>query len=214
MKKERQLKETIVVLWKKKNIDRIEFEFYAGGDSMGDTYIYIYNKKGKNVKNEEIENFFYEEVYDRVEFYVNSDGHYQGESGIVTITLDDDDDFNYSKDSKSQYREDVEREVLIPLIEEEEAFINTNMLNCVGDDGQTVINFKRDFILSNDDEILVSQLEKKIENTIVAFEPVTEEGDLEEFYSFNTANDDNSLEIRDKNLVVNVNYSVTVYKQE
>ncbi len=85
----------LITLWKKHNIDHVEFDFYCGGDSMGDTTLRIYDKKGQSLNdkidferengsswgtyNERILTLIEDKIYADVEFYVNSDGHYQGE---------------------------------------------------------------------------------------------------------------------------------------
>ena len=64
-------KDPIIEKWLELNIKRAEFEFYAGGDSMGDTNLMFYNEKDEEVAFEykdEIDQM----VYDNVEFYVNS----------------------------------------------------------------------------------------------------------------------------------------------
>ena len=93
--------EEIIKLWKEKNIDHVDFNFSCGGDSMNDTEIQIYDKQGNEVECSEISDHIDSEVYNKVEFYVNSDGHYMGESGTVKVELVEDDEEPYLSYSKS-----------------------------------------------------------------------------------------------------------------
>ena len=74
---------SVYQLWKELGIVRAEFEFQCGGDSMGDTEIHLYNNKGEKVDCPEIEDYIDNEVYNAVQFYEASGGHYQGEAGAV-----------------------------------------------------------------------------------------------------------------------------------
>ena len=106
----------IIKIWKEKNIDHINFNFSCGGDSMNDTSIEIFDKEGELVQDGELESYFDDQTYKNVEFYVNSDGHYQGEFGVVEITLnDEEDDFEYSKSASSEWNETCDNEVEIEL---------------------------------------------------------------------------------------------------
>ena len=97
-------------------IDELETDFYCGGDSMGDTELRIYDKKEQSLHDdinfereggsswgeykERILTLIEDKIYADVEFYVNSDGHYQGESGVVEMTFDEEESiFNCSKSS-------------------------------------------------------------------------------------------------------------------
>lgn len=112
-------KDPIIEKWLELNIKRAEFEFYAGGDSMGDTNLMFYNEKDEEVAFEykaEIDQM----VYDNVEFYVNSDGHYLGEHGVVNIELDDDNEgFTFFKSAMSEFSESVSDTISLQLEEQE-----------------------------------------------------------------------------------------------
>ena len=96
----------VIQLWKENGVDSINFEFDCGGDSMNETTINILDKEGNVIECKEIEDYFDNKIYDKVEFYVNSDGHYIGENGNVYITLEDEDEeepyFSYSKITNTQ----------------------------------------------------------------------------------------------------------------
>ena len=78
-------KEKIIQLWKENGVANIDYEFDCGGDSMGETTLNILDKEGELIECKEIEDYFENIIYDNVEFYVNSDGHYLGENGIVQL---------------------------------------------------------------------------------------------------------------------------------
>lgn len=104
-------------LFIKHKLDRIECEYNAGGDSMGDTNITFY-KKGKEdyyVHTDLCENEWTDYIYDNVEFYGNSDGHYLGEFGKIIISKDEDEDklefieernFEYSENYNTSITDD------------------------------------------------------------------------------------------------------------
>lgn len=141
----------ILEIWKEKNIARVEFNFSCGGDSMGETYFQIWNNKEEEIEEEEIVNYFEENVYKNVDFYLNSDGNYQGESGTVIITLNDD-DFNYSKSSSSEYSEQETFEVDVELTDEEVSFIKNyvSTINCSTESDNVNFNYSTDFIMTDE----------------------------------------------------------------
>lgn len=166
-------KEEAIQLWKELNVSEVRFDFICGGDSMGETDITINTENGF-IENEELYRYFDTEVYNQVDFYVNSDGHYQGESGFVEIVLEDG-DFVYTKISQSQYFENVSQEYFIEINEEEINFLNEYVLSVVGSSvidssfinlNQTnaIFNYKKDFILTNKLSTIQDQIISKIES--------------------------------------------------
>jgi hypothetical protein len=153
-------------------------------------------------------------VYNEVEFYVNSDGHYQGEFGSVEITLEGDDDewyLNYSKSSEAEFNEEQTEEVCVKLTDVEIAFLDKNILNINGDESNFSFVFKGDVFLTDEDEVFLEGLENKISVGIRDYEPSVDEGELQEYYRFNTP--ENSLYINENGEVVfEVHYSVTIYR--
>ncbi len=124
--------------WKKLGIDNANMEFSCGGDSMSD-YSFTFYTKNKSavtgrpenieVESEELKSFFDIQIFDDVEFYVNSDGHYIGESGNVVITLNDDEDgFEYDKQSQSEWSESYEETIHIKLSNSEVQFVKKKLL--------------------------------------------------------------------------------------
>lgn len=182
--------EQAVELWKSLGIAEAIFNFNCGGDSMGDTDIVLEKENGESVENEELANYFDSEVYKNVDFYVDSDGHYQGESGTVTITLNEDDDtenpfFDYSKEALSEYSETVMTITEFELNEKQLKFIKENVENINGSKDGFVINYKKDLILSDEEEMLIKEIEDEICNKAVDFVPETDE-EVSDWYTYTT----------------------------
>lgn len=219
-----------MLLWKKLGITNCTMDFSCGGDSMNDYSFVFYtdNKnKGKNepavveVKCEELRSYFENEVFNQVEFYVNSDGHYQGEFGQVEITFEEDDDepeFTYNKSSKSEWSEHTTNVIEIKLTEKMVKFINDYVSNINGGDEDCVINFKSDFIMNEEDEETYQKLQSLIVDEVSEFTPeIGDEDELSDWYSFTTNDEDgefDTLTIKGNNLLVSVNNSFTTTKDE
>ena len=205
--------EQIIQLWKELEITSVNFNFNCGGDSMNDTDIEIHTKNGVII-NDIIHDYIDNEVYNKVEFYVNSDGHYQGEFGSVEITLEGDDDewdLHYSKSSQAEFNEQQTEEVCIKLTDVEIAFLDKNILNINGDESNFSFVFKGDVFLTDEDEVFLEELENKISVEITDYEPSVDEGELQDYYRFNTP--ENILYINENGEVVfQVHYSVTIYR--
>ena len=206
--------EQIIQLWKELEITSVDFNFNCGGDSMNDTDIQINTKNGVII-NDIIHDYIDNEVYNKVEFYVNSDGHYQGEFGSVEITLEGDDDewdLHYSKSSQAEFNEQQTEEVCIKLTDVEIAFLDKNILNINGDSDSNInFLFKGDVFLTDEDEAFLEELENKVEVEIRDYEPNVDEGELQDYYRFNTP--ENILYINENGEVVfQVHYSVTIYR--
>lgn len=210
------MEQEIIKRWKELGITSVDFNFSCGGDSMNETEIVINTKEG-TITDTEIEDFIDDNIYRKVEFYVNSDGHYQGESGVVNITLNEDDDepfLLYSKNSESEWNESIRSEVAVKLTEKEVDFIKKNVLNFNGSEGdKTRTVFKVDLFLSTEDEKFLEELEDKIYEVVCNFEPEFEEGELNEWFTFNTH--ENNLTINENNeLIVEVFNEVVVFKED
>lgn len=143
-------------IWKELGINRCEAEFSCGGDSMNDMSFSYYNKENEKVEeaNEKLDWYFEDEIYDNVDFYVNSDGHYMGESGIVYIKLNDDDEddlcFGYDKSSKSEWYENYSTKLEVKVDEELFDFIITNVRSMEGgNNDEVVVNYKKDCIIED-----------------------------------------------------------------
>lgn len=202
-----------IKLWKKLKVNEAVFEFSCGGDSMSETEMFLYDKKGKEIDNAELKNYFDDEVYKRVDFYENSDGHYIGEAGKVVITLNDEgDDFDYSKDAQSEWSEGTSDTEYVDLTEKEIEFINKNVDSIIGSSDETsIINYKTDVILTDKDEKLVKTLVEKLEEFCQGFSPNVD-GDLdEEWYRFTTNDEGEDIEIKEGQLRIVIEKNYTTY---
>jgi len=210
-------KEEAIKRWKELGIITCVMVFNCGGDSMGDTDFIFHTKKTK-ISDEMLEEYFENEVYNNVEFYVNSDGHYMGESGTVEITLDEDDDepfFDYSKSAQSEWNEQTRNVLSIKLTPEMIDFINKNVSNINGSQDRLTINYKRDFILSDADEKIHDELETLIQTETEEYQP-GDVSSVDDWHTFTTADDEDdetdSLVIKDGMLLVNITNSYTEYR--
>ena len=203
-----------ITLWKENKIHECIMEFSCGGDSMNDYDFKFYDKKGKEIVCVELKDFFEDEVFRRVEFYVNSDGHYIGEFGQVVITLNDEDEFEYDKSSKSEWSERYSEKIPIGITPEEAKFLNEKVDNMNGGDGEKNINYKIDCIITDEEEEMVDNILDRIDNVCENYEFQSEEGEPEDSYSWSTDEDGGEIEIKGDNLYVDVSRSFMIIKEE
>lgn len=176
--------EEIIKIWKEKNVDRAEFEFNCGLDSMGDTDLYIYDKDDNLVNDSVLHSYFEDEVYREVDFYEASDGHYMGESGTVYIELDEN-TFYYNKCSQSEWCESHPSTIEIELTEDESDFILKHVEDINGGyDESCNINFKDDFIITDDLSKLIKSIEEKVDDVTSSFVPSDLSEDITDWYRF------------------------------
>lgn len=216
----------IVQLWKEKNIDHALFTFCCGGDSMNDTEWEFFDAKGNELKGvDKIERYLNEEVYNKVTFYVDSNGHYQGEAGTVKVTLyeteGEEPRFSYSKSAESEYTESFVDTIEIELTPEQAEFIRNYVANINGgSDATVVINFKTDCLLSDEEEDILDELEETLDNAVDDAEPENEyEGELDGWFEFNTdLNNEESIpqfkEGKPNTLLVQKRFTATVFRSE
>ena len=117
--------------WKKQGITKCVLDFNCGGDQMGDMTWKFYKDEEEyaidtDLKVASLLMYFNEEIFNAVEFYVNSDSNYMGESGEVIITLEND-LFTYDKVAESEYEEDDIIEIDIEFTEKTQVFIKENI---------------------------------------------------------------------------------------
>lgn len=202
----------IIKLWKKLNIDRAEFQFDCGGDSMGSTEWTFYDNAETEVRDSELESYFEDEVYRNVDFYENSDGHYQGEAGTVEVRLDEGGtDFEYYKSSQSEYNERHESVTEVELTEEMLAFIKAKVLNINGSQDQFVMNYKGDCILTDKDEQIASDIEDLFDEKLGDYSPSDPRGELGDWYTYTTNERGDELEFDGNSIRVQMSNEVTVY---
>ncbi len=178
-----------IALWKELGITTADMEFSCGGDSMNDYHFTFYNSENQEVQSGELESFFDDDVFKRVEFYVNSDGHYIGESGNVSIELSEDEenpDFVYYKNAQAEWSESFTDEVGVELTEKEVEFVRSKVLNLVGSQDGDAINYKGDCILNNEEEQISDTISQKISDVVMNHEFENAEGEVEEWFQYNT----------------------------
>ncbi len=208
--------EKIIQLWNELEITHIDFEFTCGGDSMNDTTLNIH--KGDDIiENDVIATYFDHEVYNRVEFYVNSDGHYMGESGNVLIELNDEgDEFNYMKSAQSEWCERITTDVEVELTDEEIEFVKEFVRDINGGDNENPnFNYKMDFIINQKRKELIDSIGSKVSDACGNFTPEIEgDGEVNDWYSYTTNEDDitdSEVVIKDNKLIVSVSNEYYVF---
>jgi hypothetical protein len=210
--------EQAIQIWNEKGITECVMEFNCGGDQMND-YTFTFHTNEGDVECEELNTYFDEEVYKNVEFYVNSDGHYMGEAGVVNITLEDgDDNFSYSKDAESEWNETFSEVAYFKLTEDYKKFIEDKVQSIVGgEDGET-INYKGDCILTDDEEQMTEDLLSELADFAGDLEMPEAEGEPSDWFRFTTNaledDDDDTMSviITEEGLKVSVERTYYVYR--
>jgi hypothetical protein len=194
----------IIDEWLENKISKAEFEFSCGGDSMNDTQIYLYDKEGKTVKNNNIEYFIDDEIYGRVRFYEASDGHYLGEFGKVIIVLNENKtDFIFEKISSQEFNEEKSVTTLIDLTDLEKSFLSENIKLIIGTSETVIENsltnliWKKDKILTKNDEDIINSIFNKFINKLNNFPIYLEDNEsLDGLVRGEGELSDNELEIK------------------
>jgi hypothetical protein len=209
--------EKIIQLWKENGVANIDYEFDCGGDNMGETTLNILDKEGELIECKEIEDYFENKIYDNVEFYVNSDGHYMGERGNVYVYLEENEGepyFDYSKSSMEEYNEREDFDVMIELSDEEIEYVGlyvNNINTGWGDDMN--FNYKTDFIKTDRHEELEKSIDEKLTQFYDDYEPELLGEDSETDMSLNTNENENVITIEGNKLKVTLYYESYVYKE-
>ena len=221
---------SIVEKWKAKGIHYANYEFSCGGDSMNETQLAFYDKKGNLVNLDEKADtdlvlYFEDEVYKNVDFYEASDGHYMGEFGNVRIELDEDSDepnFYYGKTSTSEWQETETDEFYTEITEDEkkllEDYVSSMGYNSWNGD---IIVYKKDFILTDEIEKAIENLRQNLSNSVDNFiYEVDCEGEMQDDVEWNTTSQDEItlpiFEMEDNKLKLKlfVRYSYYAYKED
>lgn len=209
--------ETIIAKWKSLNIKEAIMEFDCGGDSMNDTSWVLKNDKDEEVGDTDLVSYLDTEVYKEVQFYENSDDHYIGEFGEVIVTLEDE-QFFYNKQSKSEWNETHTDNFEFPLTPAEKSFIDTKVLNLNGgDNGSSTINYKGDFILTDEEEAIAETLADRIDDFARDCEFKDAVGEANDWYNWTTdieQEDDEVPTLSEKGLMVRVETTFTELKDE
>jgi hypothetical protein len=211
--------EEIIKIWEEHEIIQVRFEFYCGGDSMGDTMFHFDTDSDEKLPSKvvsELEAYFDDEVYRNVEFYEASDGHYMGECGNVYIELNEKEDgFYYTKSSESEWNESVDNDIVIKLSDEETKFIRDNVSNINGGyDDRTNFNYSRDFIITDKLEELINNLTERIDNTMESYVPEDYDGELQDWYTYSTDFDNKDFINSDGDLVIPISNNVTIFRED
>jgi len=203
--------EKLIEEWKEKGVDRAEFEFSCGGDSMNDTSLVFFDKESKEVimSNESRETLD-NDIYQEVEFYENSDGHYQGESGTVLVEFDvEENQFAYSKSATQEWSESFTDIITIEITPELHKFCKEYVLEITGEGNYLDIIYAKDFYINSEKSKMLEDIQEIINKAIDDHEPEdTSAGELEDYVSmseFNTI-DNNKIKF-------NYDYRKTVYNQ-
>lgn len=182
--------ETMIKDWKEAGISYAKFIFSCGGDSMNDYHFEYFTEDHDEIPSFEHETELEEMVFKQVEFYVNSDGHYMGEDGIVTIELnEEEDDFHFSKEAEAEFCERITSEVTVVLTDEEVDYVNKYVEDIVGgQDDRSDINYKINFIKTDELGEIEESISEKIDDVAGSFSPAVD-GDVTDHYSFSLTND-------------------------
>lgn len=212
---------SIVELWKSKGIDKCVMEFNCGGDQMNDTDFKFYNEAGEEVDGGDLESYFENDVYNQVEFYVNSDGHYMGESGYVYITLDEDDvddegepTFHYEKDAESEWEETKTECGWLELTDKEITFLKEKISSLMGGEDGEDRNYKGDCILNDEEIEMRESIERQMLDYADSFQFDTDWEDME-WFSFSTIDeelDNEDLIIEGNQVKVQVSRRFVMYQ--
>ena len=183
--------EEVIKAWKEAGIDKAVMNFSCGGDSMNDWNYEYCDKDGNEIVNFELEKELEDETFNRVGFYVNSDGHYMGESGTVEIMLnEEEDDFEFLKCAESEWNEHIDTEVILDLTEEQFNFVKNYVETIQGtyDDSEPDVDYSKNFILTEE----LAELQKSIFQIVMdeaeSVEPYVD-GELQEYYSYSLQHD-------------------------
>lgn len=198
----------MIELWKKLDINECIMEFSCGGDSMNETEFKFFNSKNEEVDGEELEGYFENQVYNEVEFYEVSDGHYMGEYGQVVITLEEDDEeprFSYDKQATGEWEEREVEVMEFELTDNEVKFLTEKVDSIVGGEDGQAINYKTDCVLSDEEEELSESLLGRISSEADDYEFQNASGEPQEWFVFTTRIDDeDGFTINDNKLSVEV----------
>lgn len=186
-------------LWKKYNVKYAEFEFSCGGDSMNDELLRMYDKQNVEIiypassELADLEQKIISSIYDNVNFYVNSDGHYIGEYGIVTVQLNENDTFEYIKNATSEYiKENMESIDISDIILSYDDILKY-ISQISGNNHDCMITYSKDFILTEELKTKIANFKEALYNKYDNFIPdITDDTTTERFDFFTN---DNKLNI-------------------
>ena len=198
--------------WKEHDVNEVHFVFSCGGDSMNDTSVEIYDKEDNIIEVPEIADYFDEAVYNNVQFYEASDGVYMGEEGKVIITLtDDEDDFDYCKDSQEEWSESTPFTEKFVLTDEEVDFIDKYVSDINGnmEEDNYNVNYKVDFLQTDELVELEEKLVEKIKTYFENYDPKLE--NMSDWHTLKV--NPETLDKENKTIDLEMSFQHYVYKE-
>ena len=189
----------LVKEWLEKKVSKGIFEFSCGSDSMNDTTLTIYDEKDNIIDlSGNSQGGLIDQIYEEVEFYENSDGHYQGEFGEVIIEFDvDEDTFTFEKVATSEYSDSFSDKIEIEVDQEIIDFCKEYIEEIGGEADYLTIEYKKDFYISEERSNIIQKIKEIIEETMYDHEPEdTSEGELEDHITMSgfTINNKNKIQ--------------------
>jgi|688.fasta_scaffold17451_23 hypothetical protein len=201
--------EELIKEWLDKKIDRAEFEFSCGGDSMNNISLIFFDKENKEViMSDESRETLDDNIYENVEFYEDSDGHYQGEFGKVLIEFDEEEnEFNYSKSATEEWSESFTDIIKLEITPELHKFCKEYVLEISGESDFLDIEYAKDFYINSEKCKMLEDIQEIINEAIDNHEPEnTLAGELEDYVNMS-----NFATIDNNKIKFNYDYGKTVY---
>ena len=173
--------EVAVQCWKDVKINHCIMDFSCGGDEMQDVDFVFYGENENVLPSDTLNNFFKHEVFEKVDFYVNSGDEYIGEFGTVRIELNEEHaDFEYTKSTTSEHSERITESFIYQFTDEEFNIFRDKIEDINGEGRSVNFNYKSDCIISDDEISILEKFEGKIINFINNAIIENEHGDPEE----------------------------------
>ena len=173
--------EVAVQCWKDLKINHCIMDFSCGGDEMQDFDFVFYGEHENVLPSDTLNDFFKVEVFEKVDFYVNSSDEYIGEFGTVRIELNEKQaDFEYTKSTTSELSERITESFVLQLTDEEFNIFRDKIKDINGEGRSVYFNYKSDCIISDDEISILEKFERKIKNFVTDAIIENEHGEQEE----------------------------------
>lgn len=173
--------EVAVQCWKDLKINHCIMDFSCGGDEMQDFDFVFYGEHENVLPSDTLNDFFKVEVFEKVDFYVNSSDEYIGEFGTVRIELNEKQaDFEYTKSTTSELSERITESFVLQLTDEEFNIFRDKIKDINGEGRSVYFNYKSDCIISDDEISILEKFERNIKNFITDVIIENEHGEPEE----------------------------------
>jgi hypothetical protein len=173
--------EVAVQCWKDLKINHCIMDFSCGGDEMQDFDFIFYGEYENVLLSDTLNDFFKVEVFEKVDFYVNSSDEYIGEFGTVRIELNEKQaDFEYTKSTTSELSERITESFVLQLTDEEFNIFRDKIKDINGEGRSVYFNYKTDCIISDDEISILEKFERNIKNFVTDAIIENEHGEQEE----------------------------------